>query len=348
MSSNETAPEISENSAPKRNRLPSVIGAFFGFIVMCAGVGIVVGLLPASDRDQRPRVIAALVSATPTHTNTPTITPSPTITPTPTSTVTPSPTLTPSLTPTPTSTLTPTPQPTADGIDREFSIPILMYHYISVPPADADSYRIGLTVTPENFRAQMKWLKDNGYHTISLADLTYALNIGWPALPDKPVILTFDDGYDDNYLKAFPILKEFGFTATFFVLTNFADRQQPGYMTWAQMKEMHDAGMSIELHGSEHLDMNGRDRGWLITAIQGGSQAIQKNLGYQPRFLAYPAGKYDELTIQVANESGFWAAVTTQYGSLQQKDKLYELERLRIANDTALAAFEATLMAASH
>jgi peptidoglycan/xylan/chitin deacetylase (PgdA/CDA1 family) len=222
-----------------------------------------------------------------------------------------------------------------------------MYHYISVPPNGSDTYRVGLSVPPDNFKAQMQWLKDNGYQTISLTELTYALNIGWPPLPDKPVILTFDDGYEDNYTAAFPVLKQFGFTGTFFILTDVTDRQEPGYLTWAQIKEMHDAGMSIELHGREHLDMNGRDRGWLIAALQGGSQAIQKNLGYQPRFLAYPTGKYDELTIQVANESGFWAAVTTKYGSLQEKSKLYELERFRIANDTALAVFEETLKAAS-
>ncbi len=220
-------------------------------------------------------------------------------------------------------------------------IPILMYHYISAPPADADVYRVGLSVTPDSFTQQMDWLKANGYETITLYHLVYALNIGWPPLPARPVIITFDDGYEDNYQNAFPILRKYGFTATFFVLTDVTDRKEPGYMTWDMLKEMYQAGMSIEVHGREHVDMAPRDHDWLIFHLQGAAETIKANLGYQPRFVAYPAGKYDQLTIDTARSVGYWGGLTTAFGVHERKSALFELERVRMAGDLTLDKFAA-------
>jgi len=341
----ETA-DSKENKPEKSSSLPSparALGCIGALMALCLALSIV-AFTPASNRDQRPRFLALVVSATPTKTPTATPSRTPTVTLTPTITLTPtaSPTLT--LTPTLPPTQTPTPEVTADSRDRDLFVPILMYHYISVPPADnADKYRPGLSVAPEEFRKQLQWLKDNGYHSITLTQLAYALNIGWPPLPPKPVILTFDDGYLDNYENALPILKEMGFTGTFFILTNYANRQQPGYMTWDQLREMSAAGMDIEVHGAEHLEMSGRDQAWLDANLMGPAQDIQKNLGYQPRFLSYPSGQFDDFTITVANARGYWAAVTTINGCHQRKDSLYQLERIRMANDMTLAVFAAVL-----
>jgi peptidoglycan/xylan/chitin deacetylase (PgdA/CDA1 family) len=214
-----------------------------------------------------------------------------------------------------------------------------MYHYISVPPADADIYRKDLSVTPDHFRAQMAWLKENGYETISLYHLVYALNIGWPPLPDKPIILTFDDGYRDNYENGFPILREFGYAGTFFILTDVTDRNDPAYMTWDMLREMSEAGMSIEVHGREHLDMAGRDHDWLVYHLLGAAQTIEANLGYQPRFVAYPAGSFDDLVISTAQELGYWAGISTINGTHQQKDDLFRIQRLRIRGDWELDTF---------
>ncbi len=302
---------------------------------------------PASRADMRPRLLAALFTATPTPSNTPTsthtATPSSTPTDTPTTTVSPTATLTPSVTPTATATNTPTPLPTPDSRDREFFIPILMYHYISVPPADADVYRLDLSVTPDNFRQQMQWLKDNGYTAITLYDLIYALNIGWPHLPDKPVIITFDDGYKDNYQNAFPILKEMGFTGTFFILTGPTDRNEDPYMTWDMLREMHTGGMDIELHGREHVDYSGRDHDWLVFYLLGPAQTIEAELGYQPRFIAYPSGSYDQAVIDVAREEGFWGAVTTVFGVHQTKAAPFQFERLRIRGAWDINTFIAVM-----
>jgi peptidoglycan/xylan/chitin deacetylase (PgdA/CDA1 family) len=347
-------PKRGEKSSPLHAKTPSdrrplgrrlrvlIGGITLGGLITLITFGLV-ALTPASSVDQRPYLIAMLFTATPTPspTSTLTLTPtsSPTITFTPTITPTLTETLIPSSTPSPTITFTPSPQPTPDSRDREFWIPILMYHYISVPPADADVYRKDLSIKPEQFREQMQWLKDNGYQTISLTHLVYALNIGWPKLPEKPIILTFDDGYVDNYEQAFPILKEMGFIGTFFVLTDVTDREQPGYMNWDMLKEMNAVGMDIEVHGREHLEMIGRDESWLVFHLLGPAQTIEANLGYQPHFLAYPSGQYDAKTIEVAHNQGYWAAVTTQNGAHHTKTNLFELERVRIRGDWSLSTF---------
>lgn len=95
-----------------------------------------------------------------------------------------------------------------------------MYHYVSTPPANADIYRKDLSVTPELFNAQLDRIQAEGYTTISLYDLINHLATG-AGLPAKPVILTFDDGYRDNYENAFPALKAHGMRATIFVVVDF-------------------------------------------------------------------------------------------------------------------------------
>ncbi len=323
-----------------------LLGMLLGTAILCVVLGIA-AFTPSGQGDPRPRVFALLATATPTLTATPTATDTPTPTWTPSSspshTPTPTETLTPSITPTETPTSTPTPMPTPDGREREFDIPILMYHYISEPPSDADVYRQDLSVSPERFREQMAWLHASGYETISLYHLVYALNVGWPPLPDRPIIITFDDGYIDNYENAFPILQGFGYTGTFFILTDVTDRNEPGYMTWNMLKEMSQEGMSIEVHGREHIEMAGRDQDWLTFHLLGPAQTIEANLGYQPRFLAYISGKYDPPVVSTAHQLGYWAAVTTRFGTLQQKAGLYELPRVRIRGDYSLEQFIAVV-----
>jgi peptidoglycan/xylan/chitin deacetylase (PgdA/CDA1 family) len=337
-----------QQTSPIWQRLGLMAGiASLGLVFVCV-VFALMAFMPGGDSPisgSLKSVLAVLIS--PTSTSTPTSTATANPSPTPTLTSTPEETEVGKLSPTPTGTLTPTPDytptpfPTPDSQDREFYVPILMYHYISVPPGDSDIYRQDLSVTPDAFREQIQWLKDNGYTVITLYDLIYALNIGWPSLPDKPVVLTFDDGYTDNYENAFPILQEFGFVGTFFILTDVTDREQPGYMTWAMLDEMHQAGMDIEVHGREHVETDGRDEPWLVYHLRGASETIAANLGYQPRFLAYPAGQYDDLTIQVAQSEGYWGAVTTQQSLLQKKSDPYELKRLRIRGGWTLDVFAA-------
>ncbi len=288
----------------------------------------------------------AAAQALPTPTITPTATPpyKPTLTPAfPTATATRALLLAPTLPPTATRAQpTETPGPTSDGVWRHVRVPILMYHYISTPPANADNYRVNLSVTPDQFRDQMRYLAENGYHTVTLDDVLFALNQG-RALPPKPVVLTFDDGYTDIYKNAFPILEEFGFVGTFFIVTGWIDERNPNYISWAQAREMAEAGMRIESHSKSHPDLTNKPRDFIVYEVLGSIESIEAHTGRRPRFFCYPAGAFDDNLTAMLPELGVWGAVTTQQGTRHYSDMLYTMRRVRISNDTSLAQFAALL-----
>jgi len=230
------------------------------------------------------------------------------------------------------------PSPTPVPLPDHARVPILMYHYVSELPPNADRYRRDLTVTPDKFVAQMQYLSDAGYHTITLTDLYRYLTQGYP-LPEKPIVLTFDDGYWDAYEIVFPILLEHGFTGAFFVLATPAHFESPDYLTWQQMQEMSDAGMDIQAHGRDHVDLRGRSYDYLIYQVVGIQEAIHYHSGHLPRFFCYPGGKYDANVIDVLESTGYWGAVTTAWGDTHTLDRLYEMPRLRVRGAGTLESF---------
>ena len=217
-------------------------------------------------------------------------------------------------------------------------VPILMYHYVSRLPPDADGYRRDLTVSPENFYSQLEYLAGAGYQPVSLTDLYLHLTQGYP-LPEKPVVLTFDDGYVDAYEVVFPALLDYGFTGTFFVLATPTHFESPGYMTWAQMREMADAGMDIQAHGRDHVDLRGRSYDYLVYQILGIQEAVAHHTGRLPRFFCYPSGRHDSNVIAVLNSAGYWGAVTTEWGLTHTRENLFEMPRVRIRGTDGLANF---------
>jgi peptidoglycan/xylan/chitin deacetylase (PgdA/CDA1 family) len=204
-----------------------------------------------------------------------------------------------------------------------------MYHYVSELPPGGNRLRRDLTVPPDVFEAHLQFLRDAGYTGISLEDLYWHLMTGRP-LPEKPVVLTFDDGYRDNYEVAFPLLKKYGFTATFFAITDFVDWGYERYVTWEQLREMQEAGMEIGAHSRDHPDLRDRDIDFLVWQILGPREAIEDHLGKRPRFYSYPSGKYDEKVIAVLRSDHYWGAVTTHQGTLQSSDRPFELHRIRV------------------
>lgn len=224
-------------------------------------------------------------------------------------------------------------QPTPDGTARTNQIPILMYHYLSTPPADADIYRTDLSVSPELFAAHLDAMRAAGYQTITLYDLLANLTRG-TALPEKAVIITFDDGYRDNYTNAFPLLAERDMTATFFIVTDFIDDGLPAYVTWEMVREMYAAGMQIESHGRNHFSLQNRDQDFLVWQALGSAETIEYELGVRPRFVSYPAGEYDQLTMDIFHSAHYWAGVTTVQGASHSSDNLFELQRVRVRSTT--------------
>ena len=202
--------------------------------------------------------------------------------------------------------------------------------------------RRGLSVPPERFEEHLRYLREAGYEAISLRDLALALQMGQP-LPERPIIITFDDGYRDNYENAFPLLQAYGFTATFFLITDLIDDGNEAYLTWDQVIAMHQAGMAMEAHGRTHPDLRGRDVDYLVWQVLGAKEAIEARTGEPVRFFCYPSGKYDDQVIRVLHSAHYWGAVTVNAGVEHSSERMFELSRVRVPGDLTAAGLAATL-----
>jgi peptidoglycan/xylan/chitin deacetylase (PgdA/CDA1 family) len=223
-------------------------------------------------------------------------------------------------------------------------IPIVMYHHVGPLPPNADIFRKDLTVVPSLFEDELQRFAEQGVETVSLDDLMehYA---GGPELPKRSVILTFDDGYDDAYDFAFPLLQQYGMTGTFFIVTEFVGR--PGYLTWEQIKEMDAAGMSIEAHSATHADLSVVGPAELRRQLVEPKRALEEQLGHPVRFLAYPSGKYNAGTVAATKAAGYLAAVTVVHGTSHPASAPFEVTRVRARGADTSAALVARMTPAS-
>jgi len=236
----------------------------------------------------------------------------------------------------------PTPTPTPPPLPESAEVPILMYHYVSELPLDADVYRRDLTVPPDRFEGQLRYLDEAGYNPITLTDLFLYLTEAYP-LPERPVILTFDDGYRDAYEVVFPKLLAHGFTGTFFVLATPAHFESDAYLTWSEMAEMSRAGMDIQAHGRDHVDLRDRSYDFLVYQVLGIKEAIDYHIGLEPRFFCYPSGRWDADVVEVLESAGYWGAVTTEWGRTQSYEDRFVMPRLRVHGEAALESFIGSL-----
>ena len=229
----------------------------------------------------------------------------------------------------------------SDGTLRRIRLPILMYHYVSPIPIGSDTYRRELTVEPELFALHMQYLHDDGYSTVSLLDLHNALLFGIE-LPKKPIILTFDDGYIDHYEFAFPILKNYGLQATFFIITGHIDEGYPEHLNWEQIVEMDAAGMEIGSHSKHHQDLRNKGFDYLVYELLGSYQTLMSELGDPPLSFSYPSGFYDVAAVRVVQSIPYRIAVTTEPGDRHTLDDIFTVRRIRIYGNMPvenLAAF---------
>jgi len=255
----------------------------------------------------------------------------------------PTPTATDAPTPIPTAALAPTPGPTPDCQARQVIVPVLMYHHVAERDPSYSYLRRSLTVSPRSFRWQLDYLRANGYESVKLDDLVAYLAMGQP-LPPKPVVITFDDGYRDNYEVAFPMLRERGFVATFFLVTAPIDEGSPEFMTWEQVKEMHAAGMEFGAHSYTHPDLRGQSVDYLVWQVVGSKEAIEERTGEPVRFFAYPSGSYDDQVIAVLKSAGFWAALSTETGCLHSLESPWSLDRVRVSPQDGESKFAEKLI----
>lgn len=223
---------------------------------------------------------------------------------------------------------TPTPSPKIQYPKVEsFQVPILMYHYIRDAEEESTLGK-NLSVSPENFDLQIKWLKDNDYETLRVIDLTdperkILSKIAFEK--KKPIILTFDDGYKDAYTEAFPILQKYQMTATFYIIRDYVSRSN--YMNEEQIAALEKAGMEIGSHTLSHPDLTKLDPAEAQSQI---NQSKNKALTF-----CYPSGKYNNTIIELVQSAGYRAAVTTHFGIADQNSSILALPRVRVENGSA-------------
>ncbi len=225
-----------------------------------------------------------------------------------------------------------------DMRERVAHVPILMYHYVDTPPVNADETLLDLVVTRANFEAQMSWLQDQGYESITPDQLIAALWHG-AKLPKKPVMLTFDDGYANAWYNAYPVLLKYGFSGTFFVVTDWLDEDKPGYLTWGLARAMIHGGMYVESHSRSHYDLRNRTHEWYQNQIVKANQSIEAHTGIQPRFFCYPFGGYDDLAIRELQADGIVAAFTENDSRFEYASNTMRLPRVRIRGRYTLKDF---------
>ena len=151
-------------------------------------------------------------------------------------------------------------------------------------------------------------------------------------LPPKPVVITFDDGWQSQYTNAFPLLQKYGDTATFFIYTNAIGQKH--FLTWQQVKNLDAAGMTIGSHTESHpylLKITAKQR--LTEEIAGSKQIIESQLGKKINFFAYPFGHYNKTIIDAVKEAGYKAARSFYRGVYNTKDDLFTLKVIKASNN---------------
>jgi len=216
-------------------------------------------------------------------------------------------------------------------------VPILMYHYIRKSP---DKAGVPLSVLPEDFSAQMHYLKDHGYTTITMRDLDLAL-LGQKALPAKSVAITFDDGYQDFYSTATPIMRPLGLTATNYVPTMLVGRSN--YMTWSEIQQLDGEGFEIAAHSQFHVDVSKVSAVRAQIEIAGSKADLEQHLGHAVVDWAYPYGGYSYATVQQVSHAGYVSGVTTRPGGWHDATQLPLLTRVRVGGGETLDRFARSL-----
>ena len=208
--------------------------------------------------------------------------------------------------------------------------PILTYHNVS---GVKGVFSLN-NVRPGSFAWQMKFLKKHGYYVISFQDLVKGLKKG-RAFARDTVVIQFDDGYEDNYTNAFPVLKRYRFPATVFLVSDRIGT--PGFLTWDQVREMDAHNFTAGAHTRHHVYLPEVSLEAARDEIAGSKKIIEGHLGHPIDYFAYPSGGFTEAIEGLVEEAGFKAAVTTNRGQDRLNRDLFALKRIRVKDsDNAL------------
>ena len=222
----------------------------------------------------------------------------------------------------------------------EPQVPILAYHQVEEVP------KLGWSVSRENFRNQMEYLRSAGYHVIPISDLYDYLTRKRDTLPENPVVITVDDGFADAYTNAFPILEKFGYPWSLYVYPHFVGKENA--LSWPQIRKLAGEGVDVQSHTTNHPHLMRRSHPemsdeayatWLTNELAGSKTTIEAQTKHPIRFLAYPYGDFDAGVKAEAAKAGYAIALTSWAGFNTRTTDPLELRRFPMMSDTSLAQF---------
>ena len=217
---------------------------------------------------------------------------------------------------------------------------VLMYHNIAEPPSGKDP--IGLYVSPGMFRFQMWYLKAAGFRVVPLNDIADFIN--GRSVHKKIVALTFDDGYQDFYENAYPILSAYKFPSTVFIVTALAGKEnawdykdvnvRKSLMGWETIHRLKGEGVTFGAHTRTHPFLSRLSPDAARDEIYNSKLQLEEELHVQVDFFCYPYGNYDSKTIDAVKHAGYKLAVTTKRGLVHKGDNIFEVRRSFIRTHT--------------
>ncbi len=210
-------------------------------------------------------------------------------------------------------------------------IPILIYHSVRPYYPGITNLVKEFTVPPDIFDDQMKYLRDNGFTVVTFDDVWAYFQNGMP-LPAKPVMVTLDDGWENQYLYAYPILKKYKYSGIFYIYPGVIGKKH--FLSWPEVKEMLGANMVIADHTQTHPELPKIiDSALLKKEISGSKETIEKELGILVKDFAYPFGAYNDQSIKTVMESGYRTARTVHTGVKVDLSAPYTIDGIIITGD---------------
>ncbi len=228
------------------------------------------------------------------------------------------------------------PQP---PMTAHFAVPVLMYHRIAdLTPKEARSPLIrDLTVSPADFEAQVRYLSEQKFTFLLARDVAEAIRLGKP-LPERAIAITMDDGYDDNFDNAFPILKKYSACATIYLVSSTVGT--PKHLSWDQTLEMQRDKVRYGSHTVRHYDLTTLDQPTLDFELVESKRVLEEKIGEVIPDLAYPTGAYNAEVVGRTREAGYLAAWKKGGGPVEPTHDPYLLPRVRVHGRTLMKDFE--------
>ena len=227
------------------------------------------------------------------------------------------------------------PRPDQDLVAWPGPVPILMYHVIANPPATAQLPE--LFVDPDTFRGQMRWLSRHGYAAVSLNQVYDAWFKGGK-LPDRPIVLSFDDGYRGDFVYARQTLRRLRWPGDLNMLVNNLGTELADPM----VRQLIADGWELDAHTISHLDLTTLSGAALRREVAGSRQILQRRFHQPVNFFCYPSGKFDAATIRAVRDAGYLGATTELPGDAS-KGEMFQLHRIRVEGSDGVSGLAAKL-----